>query len=141
MPGDERETTVRDVTRSRDVDDVRHMRVRAKVEALKVHVRCGVSPEERALPQTLLVDLEYVYETRGADDLSGVVDYGVLLEEVAQVLEREEFRLLETGARMIGEHVLERFPAVGEITVTVTKLHVPVARTVSGVSVEATFTR
>ena len=114
---------------------------RAKVEGLLVHVRCGVSTEERALPQTLRVDLEYVYEARGDDDISVVVDYGLLLEGVAQALEREEFHLLEAGARKVGEHVLQEFPAVRRLTVIVTKLRVPVARTVSGVSVEATFRR
>lgn len=115
--------------------------VRARIEALEIHVRCGVSVEERALPQLLRVDLEYLYEAQGADDLSGVVDYGILLEEVAQVLEREEFRLLETGTRRVGEHILDKFPAVRKVIVTVTKPQVPVARAVSGVSVEATFSR
>ena len=113
----------------------------ARVEALEVHVRCGVSQEERALPQTLLIDLEYAYEAGGDDDIAGVVNYGVLVEEVARVLERREFRLLETGTRMVGERVLDSFPAVREITVSVTKPKVPVARSLSGVSVSATFRR
>jgi dihydroneopterin aldolase len=120
---------------------MRIMMVRARIEALEIHVRCGVSIEERALPQLLRVDLEYLYEAQGADGISGVVDYSILLEEVAQVLEQEEFRLLETGTRRVGEHILDKFPTVWEVTVTVTKLRVPVARTVSGVSVEATFSR
>ena len=33
------------------------MTVRGRVEGLEVHVRCGISKEERALPQALLVDL------------------------------------------------------------------------------------
>lgn len=114
---------------------------RGRVQALEVHARCGVTDEERALPQTLLVDLAYAYEALASDDISGTVDYGVLLEAAARVLEREEFRLLETGARRVGEHVLEVFPAVREIAVTVTKPGVPVARSLSGVSVRATFRR
>lgn len=117
------------------------MTVRARVEGLEVHVRCGVSEEERALPQALLVDLQYVYEARPSEGLSGVVDYGALMEEAARALEREEFMLLETGARRIGAHVLERFPAIREIAVAVTKPRVPVARTASGVTVRAVFRR
>jgi dihydroneopterin aldolase len=60
---------------------------------------------------------------------------------VAGLLEREEFRLLETGARMVGERILDESPAVREVTVAVTKLCVPVEREVSAVSVEATFGR
>jgi dihydroneopterin aldolase len=117
------------------------MTVRGRVEGLEVHVRCGISKEERALPQALLVDLQYVYDAQLSDGLSGVVDYGALLVEAARALEREEFMLLETGARRIGARVLERFPPVREVAVTVTKPRVPVARTVSGVSVRAVFRR
>ena len=113
----------------------------ARVEALQVHVHCGVSEEERALPQTLLVDLEYSYEAGGEDEIAGVVDYGVLVEEVARVLQRDEFKLLETATRRVGERILSMFPAVREVIVTVTKPQVPVARSLSGISVSATFGR
>ena len=115
---------------------------RARTEGLVVRARCGVTDEERATPQPLRVDLDYLYEAAGeGDDLSGTVDYGAAIEEVAGLLEREEFRLLETGVRMVGEHVLAGFPPVREVTVSVTKLRVPVDREVSGVSVEVTFGR
>ena len=116
-------------------------RFRARVNGLAAHVRCGVSKEERALPQALQVDLDYSYEAGASDDLAGTVDYGALIEGVAELLEREEFKLLETGVRRIGDHVLNEFPAVVEVTVSVTKLNVPVARTLSGVSVSSTFRR
>ena len=115
--------------------------VRARVEGLLVHTRCGVTDEERALPQALRVDLEYMYRAGEGDEIEETVDYGVVLRDVAGLLEREEFRLLETGMRRVGAHVLEGFPAILKATVRVTKLNVPVARVVSGVSVEATFRR
>ena len=117
------------------------MIMHAKVEKLEVHVRCGVSVEERAVPQTLLVNLEYSYEANDEDDIAGMVDYGLLVEGAAQVLERDEFMLLETGVRMLGEYVLGTFPTVREVSVSVTKPRVPVARSLSGVSVSATFRR
>lgn len=122
-------------------EDFDRIAMQAKVENLEVHVRCGVSEEERALPQTLLIDLEYSYEADGEDDIVGVVDYGLLAEGVAQVLERDEFLLLETGVRTVGEYVLGTFPTVRELFVSVTKPRVPVARSLSGVSVSATFRR
>lgn len=115
--------------------------VRARVEGLLVHARCGVTDEERALPQALRVDLEYMYRAGEGDEIEKTVDYGAVLQDVAGLLEREEFRLLETGMRRVGAHVLEGFPAILEATVRVTKLNVPVARVVSGVSAEATFRR
>jgi dihydroneopterin aldolase len=112
---------------------------RGRVEGLVLRVRCGVADEERARPQALRVDLDYLYEAEEGDDLLGTVDYGALIESVARLLEREEFGLLETGARIVGEHVLNKFPSIRKVTVAVTKLRVPVARAVSEVSVKATF--
>jgi 7,8-dihydroneopterin aldolase/epimerase/oxygenase len=112
---------------------------RAKVEGLVVHAYCGVTDEERALPQALRIELDYLYEAETGDELAGIVNYEAIIEGVAGVLEKEEFGLPEMGVRRVGEHVLSGFPAVREVTVRVTKLRMPVARTVSRVSVEATF--
>ncbi len=114
---------------------------RAQIKGLAVRACCGVTDEERATPQPLQVGLDYLYEAGEGDDLCQTVNYSAIVEGVADLLENEEFKLLETGARMVGEHVLDRFPPVREVTVAVTKLRVPVAREVSGVSVEATFGR
>lgn len=144
MLDDAREATARDLDHPEDSRYVRAMRaslVRARVEGLLVHARCGVTDEERALPQALRVDLEYKYRAGEGDEVDETVDYGAVLQNVAGLLEREEFKLLETGMRRVGVHVLEGFPEIWEVTVRVTKLNVPVARTVSGVSVEAIFSR
>jgi dihydroneopterin aldolase len=112
---------------------------RARIKGLVIRACCGLTDEERAVPQPLRVDLGYLYEAGEGDDLFQTVDYGAIVESVADLMENEEFKLLETGARMVGEYVLGEFPSVREVTITVTKLNVPVAREVSGVSVEATF--
>jgi dihydroneopterin aldolase len=109
--------------------------VTVRMDSLEVCVHCEVSAEVRASPQTLLMNPEYIYKAQG-DHISGVVGYRVLLEGVAQVLEREAFQLLETGIRRVGEHVLECFPEVWKPTVCA-KLRVPVARAALGVPVEA----
>ena len=113
----------------------------ARVEGLVVRARCGATDEERARPQPLRVDLNYLYEAGEGDNIEETVDYATVIEDVARLLEREEFLLLETGARRVGEHVLGSFSLVREVTVAVTKLEVPVGREVSGVSVEVTFSR
>lgn len=141
---DDREVPIRDITGPEDSAYARSLRaslVRARVEGLLVHARCGVTDGERALPQALRVDLEYVYQVGEGDKIDETVDYGAVLQDVAGLLEREEFRLLETGMRRAGAFVLEGSPTIQEVTVRITKLNVPVARAVSGVSVEATFRR
>ncbi len=115
--------------------------VRARVDGLLVHACCGVTDEERAVPQALRVDLEYAYRAGEGDEIDQTVDYGAVLREVAELLEREEFKLLETGVRRVGNYLLSDYPGIREVIVRVTKLNVPVAQTVSGVSIEATFSR
>lgn len=111
------------------------------MEALEVHVRCGVSEQERALPQRLLVDLEYSYRAEGYEELAGVVDYGALISGVAEVLEGEEFLLLETAVARVGEYALSVFPRLLELEVAVAKVAVPVARSVKQVAVRSEFRR
>lgn len=137
MLGADRAGVANEVARSDGTEDMQSVNVGVKAKALEVYARCGVSAEERVLPQTLLVNLEYIYKAQGDADISGVVNYGVLLEGAAQVLECDEFQLLETRAQRVGEHVLERFPEVWKLTVCVTKVRVPVARVASEVPVEA----
>lgn len=114
---------------------------RARVQGLVVQVCCGVTDEELATSQSLRVDLRYSYEVGRGDDLLRTVDYGTVIKDVAELLERKEFRLLETGVRMVGQHVLDEFPSIQEVTVALTKLWVPIDRELSEVSVEATFAR
>jgi dihydroneopterin aldolase len=114
---------------------------RARVEGLMVNARCGVTEEERATTQPLRVDLSYLYDAEEGDELSKTVDYGRIIEGVVALLEKEEFKLLETGVCMVGGYVMDGFSSLREVTVTVTKLNVPTHREVSGVSVEVTFGR
>ena len=114
---------------------------RARVEGLMVNARCGVTEEERAATQPLRVDLSYLYDAEEGDELSKTVDYGRIIEGVGALLEKEEFKLLETGVCMVGGYVMDGFSSLREVTVAVTKLNVPTHREVSGVSVEVTFGR
>ena len=114
---------------------------RARVQGLMVNACCGVTEEERATSQPLRVDLSYLYDAEEGDELSKTVDYGTIIEGVVALLEREEFKLLETGVCMVGGYVMDGFSSLREVTVAVTKLNVPTHREISGVSVEATFGR
>jgi 7,8-dihydroneopterin aldolase/epimerase/oxygenase len=87
------------------------------------------------------VDLSYLYDAEEGDEISKTVDYGRIIEGVVALLEKEEFKLLETGVCMVGGYVMDGFSSLREVTVTVTKLNVPTHREVSGVSVEVTFGR
>jgi 7,8-dihydroneopterin aldolase/epimerase/oxygenase len=88
----------------------------------------GVLPEERALGQIFVVDVELAVDTRPAadgDDLTRTVHYGVLAEEVAAIITGEPLRLVETLAQRIADQCLTH-EAVREVAVTVHKPQAPI---------------
>jgi ATP-dependent Clp protease ATP-binding subunit ClpA len=96
---------------------------RAQVMAFEVQMRYGTLGEAVVpqTPQTVSVELDYTYTAQKAGEaLLGTVDPGDLREGVARVLAGEEFVLLETGLVRAGQYVLEEFPMVREVTVSLT---------------------
>jgi 7,8-dihydroneopterin aldolase/epimerase/oxygenase len=81
-------------------------RLSISVEGIELRGRCGVTPEERAVGQTLIVDVRLEPAAcPGAlnDDLSGTVDYGWIVDVVRDIVEGNEFKLLERLAEVIAD--------------------------------------
>jgi dihydroneopterin aldolase len=108
---------------------------RGRVESLRITARLG------GQPQTLLVDLDYTYAVRDTEDASRAVNHDDILTGVAGVLEAGELGSVEAGVLKAGEHVLESFPAVTEITVGATEQRILEAHAISGFTVTRTFRR
>ncbi len=69
----------------------------------------GVYPRERTEPQRLLVDLTLGLDTRRAAEteaLGHTVDYAACARDVAFLLERGRFRMLETAAHALARYLL-----------------------------------
>lgn len=101
---------------------------RIGLRGLRVRGFHGALPEERALGQTFVIDVELGVDVRpaaAADDLSRTVHYGVVAEEVAALVAGEPFALIETLAERIAEQCL-RHDAVREVEVTVHKPQAPI---------------
>jgi dihydroneopterin aldolase len=76
--------------------------------------RIGVTEQERAAPQELVVDLELELDTREAsrtDDLRYSVDYAAVWQRLAEAAQRQPYALVETLAERIAAAVLGEFPA------------------------------
>jgi dihydroneopterin aldolase len=112
------------------------------IEQLEFRGRCGVTPEERARPQSLAVDLELDcrLETAGlSDDLVHTIDYAKVAQRIVDIGSVQESQLLETLAERFLAALFEEFP-IGRIKLWLRKLHPPISfvtRSV-GVSIERT---
>jgi dihydroneopterin aldolase len=108
------------------------------LSGMRFEGRHGVRAEERALPQTIEVDLEIEADLAAAgrsDDLADTIDYGPLVGICRGVVEDESARLLEAIAETICARVLAATPA-SAATVRVRKLAVPVDADIDHAQVE-----
>ncbi len=108
------------------------------VSGLALFSHCGVTPEERAVGQRVLVDLEVVVNLGDAarrGELDATVDYADLCRQVLDIGTRTRHTLLEAVAIDVAEAVLLR-PRVREVRVRITKPHPPITPDVGAFSVE-----
>ena len=98
------------------------------LRGLRVRGRHGVLDAERELGQEFVVDVVLHLDTRAAaagDDLTRTVHYGVLAEQVAEVVAGEPVALVETLAQRVADVALVPDPVVA-VDVTVHKPQAPV---------------
>ena len=113
------------------------------LEGIELRGRCGVTPEERAVGQRLVVDVRLEPPARAAtlsDDLTDTVDYGRVVALVQEIVEGGEFHLLERLATVIADAIWDAF-APELLEVAVTKPSPPVAIPVAAARVEVVRTQ
>jgi FolB domain-containing protein len=113
------------------------------IERLEFRGHCGVTPEERAKPQPLAVDLELTCPLRPAgvsDDLAHTIDYARVVQRVMEVGTVQESRLLETLAERLLTMLFDEFP-ITHVKLWVRKLHPPITAVTGSVGVTVERTR
>ena len=101
---------------------------RIVLEGMEFYGFHGANPEERALGQPYVVDLEVELDLRipgDSDRLEDTVSYSHLYRMVKLVMEGESKNLLEAAAQTIADQVLTKFPVKG-VRVRVKKPRPPI---------------
>lgn len=113
------------------------------IEQLEFRGRCGVTPEERARPQPLAVDLELDGRLEAAglsDDLVHTIDYAKVAQHVIDIGTVQESQLLETLAERLLAVLFDEFP-IGRIKLWLRKLHPPISFVTRSVGIRIDRTR
>jgi dihydroneopterin aldolase len=113
------------------------------IEQLEFRGRCGVTPEERARPQPLAVDLELDYRLEAAglsDDLGHTIDYATVAQRVVDIGTLKESQLLETLAERLLAALFDEFP-INRIKLWLRKLHPPIPYVTRSVGINIERTR
>ena len=108
-----------------------------RIEGIEAFGYHGVFPQEKREGQTFLVDVDIETsfdEAIAHDDVAHTVDYGVVAERVAEIIQGEPADLIETVCDRIVTMVLS-LERVKATRVTIHKPQAPISVPFAGVSV------
>lgn len=93
-----------------------------------VNLRCtahiGCKPEERALPQALIITVNLTLDTRpaaAADDLNLTVNYAHLSKALIRACEESQCQLIETLAENLAARCLKTSPRIQAVNLIIKK--------------------
>jgi dihydroneopterin aldolase len=108
------------------------------VSGLALHAYHGVMQHEAKVGQTFKLDLTLdldLAKAQRSDKLADTVGYDQVVEVASRAFTTRRYRLVEAAAGAVADAVLERFPQVSAVRVTVHKPHAPIAATFDDVGV------
>lgn len=109
-----------------------------RIQGLEIFARHGVYPEENALGQKFVVNVELRMSTRKAgltDDLDKSVNYGEVSHDIKAFMETHTCRLLERVAELLARELLQKYVLVQRIDLEIQKPWAPVGLPLDTVSV------
>jgi dihydroneopterin aldolase len=114
------------------------------VRGLALHAYHGVMQHEAKVGQSFSLDLVLDIDLAGAarsDKLADTVGYDQVVDVASASFCARRYRLVEAAAGAVAGAILDRFPQVVAVRVTVHKPHAPIAATFDDVGVSILRTR
>jgi dihydroneopterin aldolase len=114
------------------------------VNGLVLHAYHGVMPHEAKVGQPFRLDLVLdldLAEAARTDTLKATISYEMVVKAASEAFCAKRYRLVEAAAGAVADAVLERYPRIRSVRVTVRKPHAPIAATFDDVGVIITRAR
>jgi 7,8-dihydroneopterin aldolase/epimerase/oxygenase len=108
------------------------------VNGLLIHAHHGVMAHEEKVGQRFMIDLELAIDlapSGHSDKIADTVSYSAVVDTATRAFTRTSFRLVEAAAAAVAEDLLDGFPKVSSVRVTVHKPHAPIAAIFNDVGV------
>jgi 7,8-dihydroneopterin aldolase/epimerase/oxygenase len=108
------------------------------INGLVLHAYHGVMPHEGKVGQPFILDLLLDIDLANAaksDKLADTVSYDAVVGVVGRTFTGKRYRLVEAAAGAVADAVLENFPPIQSLRITVRKPHAPVAAVFTDVGV------
>jgi len=114
------------------------------ISGLALHSYHGVMPHEAKVGQTfkldILLDIDLSTAAR-SDRLAHTVSYAQVVRVATEAFCAERYRLIEAAAGAVIDALLDQFPTITRVRITVHKPHAPIAATFDDVGVIITRSR
>jgi 7,8-dihydroneopterin aldolase/epimerase/oxygenase len=114
------------------------------IRGILIHARHGLLEHESEVGQRFVIDIELsadLSESSRTDRLKDTVNYGSVVDVAMKAFADRNYYLLERAAGAVADSILEAFPRVSAVKVTVHKPHAPIAAIFEDVGVTLTRTR
>jgi 7,8-dihydroneopterin aldolase/epimerase/oxygenase len=108
------------------------------IKGLALHAYHGVMQHEAKVGQTFKLDLVLdidLAEASRTDMLKHTVSYDMVTKTATEAFCARRYRLVEAAAGAVADAVLDRYPQVCRVRVTVHKPHAPITATFDDVGV------
>lgn len=108
------------------------------VKGLALHAFHGVMPHEAEVGQVFTLDLALdidLSEAARSDQYKDTVGYDQVVKIASESFCGERYKLIEAAAGVVAEKILEHFPRVTGVCITVHKPHAPIPATFEDVGV------
>jgi dihydroneopterin aldolase len=108
------------------------------VNGLVLHAYHGVMPHEGKVGQSFILDLVLDIDLVNAaksDKLADTVSYDAVVNVVSRTFTGKRYRLVEAAAGAVADAILQNFPRIDKVGITVRKPHAPVAAVFTDVGV------
>lgn len=105
---------------------------------MRFHARHGVLPQERATGGEFVVNVRAGYQLAKAvesDDVADTLNYAEMFEIINKEMQKPSC-LLEHVAGRIGKSIIEAFPSIETIDITIDKTNPPMGADLASASVE-----
>jgi len=114
------------------------------ITGVVIHARHGVMEHETEVGQRFVIDLELfadLSESSRSDRLADTVSYSDIVATATAAFKDTNYKLLERAAGAVADAILEAFPRIRAVKITVHKPHAPIAAIFDDVGVVMTRSR
>ena len=119
-------------------------RVRINVTKLALFAYHGVNDEEQRIGQRFFIDMSLIIAPVSAtrsDRLEDTISYEDVIHCAEDAFLEKKYRTIERAAYAVGSAIMEQFPTIQNLSVTVHKPSAPVAAIFDDVAVTVDFSR